>query len=44
VLKQPSRKIGEKASELLIRRIRKEEIGEYKEYRLPTRLIIRDSC
>jgi len=44
VIKQPSQKIGEKATELLIKRIKKEEIGEYKEYRLPTRLVIRDSC
>lgn len=43
VVKQPSRRIGEKASELLIRRIKKEETGDYKEYRLSTELIIRDS-
>lgn len=43
VVKQPSRIIGEKASELLIRRIKKEETGDYKEYRLPTELVIRDS-
>jgi len=43
VVKQPSRTIGEKASELLIRRIKKEETGDYKEYRLPTELVIRDS-
>ncbi|MBE3084857.1 MAG: LacI family DNA-binding transcriptional regulator [Bacteroidetes bacterium] len=43
VVKQPSRRIGEKASELLIRRIKKEETGDYKEYRLSTELVIRDS-
>ncbi|MEA3470933.1 MAG: LacI family DNA-binding transcriptional regulator [Thermodesulfobacteriota bacterium] len=43
VVKQPSRRIGEKASELLIRRIKKEETGDYKEYRLPTELVIRES-
>lgn len=43
VVKQPSRKIGEKASEILIRRIKKEETGDYKEYRLSTELVIRDS-
>jgi len=44
VIKQPSQKIGEKATELLIKRIKKEEIDEYKEYRLPTKLVIRNSC
>jgi len=44
VVRQPDYDIGEKASTLLIKRIKKEEIGEYKEYRLPTKLIIRDSC
>jgi len=43
VVKQPSPEIGEKASELLIKRIKKEEIGDYKEYRLSTELVIRDS-
>lgn len=43
VVKQPSCKIGEKAAELLIRRIKKEETGDYKEYRLPTELVIRES-
>ncbi len=43
VVKQPSRIIGEKASELLIRRIKKEKTGNYKEYRLPSELVIRDS-
>jgi len=43
VVKQPSRRIGEKASELLIRRIKKEETGDYKEYRLLTELVIRES-
>jgi len=43
VVKQPSRRIGEKASELLIRRIKKKETGDYKEYRLSTELVIRDS-
>jgi len=43
VVKQPSRRIGEKASEALIRRIKKEETGDYKEYRLSTELVIRDS-
>ena len=43
VVKQPSRIMGEKASELLIRRIKKEETGDYKEYRLPTELVIRES-
>jgi len=43
VVKQPSRRIGEKASELLIRRIKKEETGDYKVYRLSTKLVIRDS-
>jgi LacI family transcriptional regulator len=43
VVKQPSCRIGEKASELLIRRIKKEETGDYKEYRLSTELVIRDS-
>lgn len=44
MVKQPAYDIGEKASTLLIKRIKKEEIGDYKEYRLPTKLIIRDSC
>lgn len=44
MVKQPVHDIGEKASTLLIKRIKKEEIGTYKEYRLPTRLVIRDSC
>ena len=43
VVKQPSRKIGEKASELLVKRIKKEETGDYKEYRLSTELLIRES-
>ena len=43
VVKQPSSRIGEKASELLIRRIKKEETGDYKEYRLHTELVIRES-
>jgi LacI family transcriptional regulator len=43
VVKQPSRRIGEKASELLIRRIKKEETGDYKVYRLPVTLVVRKS-
>jgi len=43
VVKQPSQKIGEKASELLIRRIKKEETGDYKEHRLSTELVVRES-
>lgn len=43
MVKQPACDIGETASTLLIKRIKKEEIGSNKEYRLPTKLIIRDS-
>lgn len=43
VVKQPSRIIGEKAAKLLIRRIKKEETGDYNEYRLPTELVVRNS-
>lgn len=44
MVKQPAYDIGETASTLLIKRIKKEEVGGNKEYRLPTKLIIRDSC
>jgi len=44
VIRQPAYDIGEKASKLLIEKIKKEEISVYKEYRLPIRLVIRDSC
>ena len=44
MVKQPAYAIGEKASILLIKRIKKIETGNYKEYRLPTKLVIRDSC
>jgi len=44
MVRQPAYDIGEKASKLLIEKIKKEEISVYKEYRLPIRLVIRDSC
>lgn len=44
MVKQPAYDIGETASTLLIKRIKKEEVGGNKECRLPTKLIIRDSC
>jgi LacI family transcriptional regulator len=44
MVKQPAYDIGEKASKLLLKKIKKEVIGDYKEYRLPIRIVIRDSC
>lgn len=44
MVSQPAYDIGEKASTLLIKRINKVETGNYKECRLPTRLINRNSC
>ena len=44
MISQPAYDIGEKASILLIERIHKAESGDYKEYRLPTKLINRNSC
>jgi len=44
MVNQPAHDIGEKASTLLVKRMNKEEIGDYKEFRLPTRLINRNSC
>lgn len=44
MVKQPAYDIGEKASKLLLKKIKKEVIGDYKEYRLPIRLVIRGSC
>jgi len=44
MVNQPAHDIGEKASTLLVKRMDKEEIGDYKEFRLPTRLINRNSC
>jgi len=44
MVSQSAYDIGEKASTLLVKRINKEEAGNYKEYRLPIKLINRNSC
>lgn len=43
VVKQPVDEIGKKAAELVLKRIKGDK-SSFKEYRLPTELIIRDSC
>ncbi|KRF42171.1 LacI family DNA-binding transcriptional regulator [Paenibacillus sp. Soil787] len=43
VIRQPSFEIGEKAAEIMINRIEKTDTN-YKEYRLPTTLVMRGSC
>jgi LacI family transcriptional regulator len=43
VISQPSYKMGEKAAELLLEKINNKS-DEFKEYKLPTELIVRESC
>jgi LacI family transcriptional regulator len=45
VIRQPSFEIGEKAAEVILKRIEKnDEQKKFKEYRLPTSLVMRGSC
>lgn len=43
VIKQPAYEMGEKAAQILLRRIEHPK-KSFKEYRLPTELVIRESC
>lgn len=45
VIRQPCFEIGEKAADTMIKRIEKNDDGtKFKEYRLPTELVLRGSC
>ncbi|WP_123043295.1 LacI family DNA-binding transcriptional regulator [Cohnella candidum] len=45
VIRQPSFEIGEKAAEAMIKRIEEgQDNPEFREYRLPTQLVLRGSC
>lgn len=43
VIKQPPFELGEKAAQIILKKIRKPSL-EYKEYRLPAKLVLRGSC
>lgn len=43
VIKQPSYQLGEKAAEILLEKI-KNPSNDFREYRLPTQLVLRGSC
>jgi LacI family transcriptional regulator len=44
VIRQPSFEIGEKAAEVMIKRIESPDQADFREYRLPTTLVMRGSC
>lgn len=44
VIRQPSFELGRKAAQILLKRLTEPGKGDYHECRLPTELIIRDSC
>lgn len=44
VIRQPSFEIGEKAAEVMIKRIENPDQTDFREYRLPTTLVMRGSC
>ncbi|MBW5445558.1 LacI family DNA-binding transcriptional regulator [Cohnella sp. CFH 77786] len=44
VIRQPSFEIGEKAAEVMLKRIENPDQADFHEYRLPTMLVMRGSC